>query len=125
LKDLENLYERFKDQGLVIIGVFSDDFGHSDDYDPRIQHPTDHYAVDFILTEKVHVTDQDGEYQAHPLFKWINHEANRASFTYGNMHSSFYKFLIGKRGQFIDWYAPMTSPESGRVVKAVQRALAE
>lgn len=125
LKGLQELYERFKDQGLVIMGVFSDDFGHRDDYDPRLQHPTDHYVVDFILTEKVHVTDHEDHYEAHPLFKWINQEANDASITFGNVHSSFYKFLIGRRGQFIDWFVPITSPKSNRLIKAVQKALTE
>ena len=67
-KDLQAVWERYRDRGLVVLGVPSNDFGGQEPgTEAEIKRFCERqYAVDFPLTAKVHVTG--GE--AHPFYQW-------------------------------------------------------
>ncbi len=118
-KALESLWRDAKDQGLVVIGVPSNDFGG--------QEPGSHeqiasfcelnYGVDFPMMGKVHVKGP----QAHPFFKWAGAEGGFLAKPKWN----FFKYLIGKDGQLADWFSSITSPESGKFKSAIAKMLAQ
>jgi glutathione peroxidase len=124
-KDLEKIHECYKDQGLVVIGVSSADFGQEvGDHVERACSIEDHVKTTFLMTDTVHVTDskKDG-YEAIPLYKWLNAEGAKKNSTFGSVTWNFHKFLIGKDGQFIDYFAATTKPTSKKVIKAIEKAL--
>lgn len=114
---LEMLYQTYKDRGLVVIGVPCNNFGaqEPDDEKDVKDFVRGKYKVTFPLTEKTNVTGEN----IHPLFEWVG---GKAGFV-GNPKWNFYKYLIGKDGQFITWYSSMTSPESSKLKKAIEAAL--
>ena len=117
-KGLQALYSQYKDQGLVVLGVPSNDFGNQEPGTAAdiAQFCELNYGVTFPLTEKQAVTGS----AVGPLFAWLRQQAGAL----GAPKWNFYKYLIGRDGQFIDWFASTTTPESEKIQKAVQAALA-
>ena len=116
-QELEELYNRYKDQGLAVIGVPSNDFGNqepgsSEEISCFLE---DNYPVTFTITEKEIVHGKN----AHPFYAWANAKAG----FFGSPTWNFHKYLIGKDGHFIDWFASTTSPLSHKVTKAIKKAL--
>ena len=104
LEGLEELYKKYKNEGLVVLGLPSNQFHQelgsdqeADDY-CRI-----HYGVTFPMTRRVAVNG-DGE---DPLFTHLKEESG-----HGKIKWNYTKFLVGKDGTLIHRYAPITKPES-------------
>jgi glutathione peroxidase len=117
-KKLEELYQRFKNDGLIIIGVPSNDFGQqepggSTEISCFIK---DHYPVTFPITQKEIVKGKN----AHPFYVWVG---KKAGFI-GKPQWNFHKYLIDRKGHFVDWFASTTSPLSTSVIAAIKKALA-
>lgn len=124
-KELEELYQTYKEQGLVVIAVSSNDFKQEiTDAHARGCALDDIVQTTFTITDMTHVIDRKGEYQACPLYQWLNEQGVRNSwFGLGAVQWNFHKFLIGRSGEFIDWFAATTSPKSKKVTRAIERAL--
>jgi len=116
---LEALWKAKKDQGLVVLGVPSNDFAGQEPGDSGeiMSFCQVRYGVDFPLTEKVHVKGPD----AHPLFQWL---ASKGGFL-GRPRWNFYKYLIGPDGRFVDWFSSTTTPGSAKFTQAVDKLIAE
>lgn len=118
-KGLEALYQKYKDQGLVIVGFPCDQFAHQEPGDDEqiAQFCEINFGVTFPLSKKVNVNGEDAD----PLFKYLK------SRTRGLLGSSvkwnFTKFLISRDGKRIERYAPVTTPES--LDKKIANLLAE
>ncbi|WP_342642691.1 glutathione peroxidase [Rhodoligotrophos ferricapiens] len=115
---LEALWNSYKDKGLVVIGVPSNDFGGQE---PRSREEIAdfcklNYGVTFPLTDKTVVTGEG----AHPFFKWAGTKAGML----GRPKWNFHKYLIGANGEFLDWFSSPTSPQSEKVTRAIDAALA-
>ncbi|MDP8995871.1 MAG: glutathione peroxidase [Pseudomonadota bacterium] len=116
---LEKLWEAYKDKGLVVIGVPSNDFGGQE---PGVGHEIatfcqKNYGVTFPLADKSVVSGAD----AIPVYQWA---AKHVS-VLGSPKWNFHKYLFGKDGQLIDWFASTTEPQSSKVIAAVDAALAK
>ena len=113
---LQSLWARYRDRGLVVLGVPSDDFG-GQEYDSSAeirQFCEINYGIDFPMTEKVEVKGDD----VHPYYRWVG--------TQGRLmvpRWNFYKHLIDADGQIVDWFASTTAPDSRKVVAAIERVL--
>ena len=116
-KELEAIWQKHKDEGLVVLGVPSNDFANQEpgSSDEIAQFCEINFGVDFPLTEKVHV--KGGE--AHPLFQWL---AKQGGF-FSKPRWNFYKYVIGKDGKLVDWFASTTKPNAPKVEKALNKAL--
>jgi len=114
---LEKIWQKYKDQGLVIIGVPSDDFGHQEPgSNDEIAHFCEiNYGVTFPLTEKTIVSGDN----AHPFFKMTKEHFGFLSGPKWN----FYKYLIGPDGQLIDWFASQTTPDSNKIIQRIEDLL--
>lgn len=105
---LETLYQSYKDQGLVILGFPCNQFGSQEpgDADEIAQTCHINYGVTFPMFAKVNVNGSD----AHPLFQWLT---DAAPGLLGNaIKWNFTKFLIGRDGEAITRFAPITKPEA-------------
>lgn len=115
---LQALWERYRDQGLVVLGVPSDDFGGQEyaDNDEIKSFCNLNYGIDFPMLTRQKVTGAD----VHPLFAWIGREAGAL----GRPQWNFYKYLIGADGRLVAWYSSATGPGSDGLVRAIEGALA-
>ena len=116
---LEQLWEEYRDRGLVVVGFPSNQFGAQDpgSNDEIASFCQLNYGVSFPMMAKVDVNGTG----AHPLWKWLTAEAP------GLLGSkaikwNFTKFLVGKDGKVLKRYAPQDKPESLR--QDIEAALA-
>lgn len=106
---LEKLYNDYKDKGLVIIGVPSNDFGSQE---PRtnqeiLEFASTKYNVSFPIVQKEKVKGNE----AHPFYLWVKEEKDVAP------KWNFYKIIIGKNGEILDYFSSMTKPDSKKIIK--------
>ena len=116
---LEELHQRYGDQGLVVLGFPCNQFAGQDpgSNDEIASFCQLNYGVSFPMMAKIDVNGQD----ATPLYRWLAAEAP------GLLGSkaikwNFTKFLVGKDGQVIRRYAPQYAPK--KLVGDIEAALA-
>lgn len=107
-KALEELYAKYKDQGLVVIGFPCDQFGHQEPgSDEEIASFCEvNFGVTFPLMAKVEVNGNN----ASPIFKYL--KKNTGGFFGSRIKWNFTKFLISKDGQTIERFSPVKAPMS-------------
>jgi glutathione peroxidase len=113
---LEQLFTRFHERGLVMIGVPSNDFGGQEPGGPTEIHETanQEYGVTFPLTAKVEVKGPN----AHPFYKWAASERPKETPQW-----NFHKYLVGTDGHIAAVFATTIEPMDSRVVDAVTNEL--
>lgn len=119
-KGLQALYEEYSDQGLVVLGFPCNQFGQQEpENDAAIEEFCElNFGVTFPMFAKVEVNG-DG---AHPIFKWLKSEAPGILGSEG-IKWNFTKFLINKKGEVVQRYAPKDKPEA--LKSQIQKLLAE
>lgn len=107
-KGLEALYQKYKDQGFVIVGFPCDQFAHQEPGDDAAiaQFCEINFGVTFPLMKKIEVNGKD----AHPIYKYLKEETK--GLLGGAIKWNFTKFLISRDGSRIQRFAPMATPES-------------
>ena len=117
---LEELYEKYKSQGFVVLGFPANDFGAQEPgTDVEIKEfCTSKYLVTFPMFSKITVKG-DGK---HPLYKWLTAGAP-PEVPAGEVGWNFEKFLIGKDGRLIHRYSTRTEPNDTAVVADIEQAL--
>jgi len=115
---LEALYRKYRDQGLVVLGVPANDFGRQEPgTEAEIkQFCAVRYDVDFPLTSKEVVVGEG----AHPFYRWAASERGADAAPKWNFH----KYLIGKDGAIKAVFGSRTVPDAPEVVAAIETALA-
>jgi glutathione peroxidase len=116
-KELETLYDKYKEQGLVVIGVPSNDFGSQEPGSAEeIRNFCDvHYGVTFPMTSKQAVSGGS----AHPFYLW----AYEVLGFIGAPRWNFHKYLIDRNGRLIDYFGSATTPDSDKLSKAIEALL--
>ncbi len=114
---LEELYQRFGDQGLVILGFPCNQFGDQEphDADGIGAFCQKNYGVSFPMFEKIEVNGGD----AHPLYSWLRDA--RGGLFGDKIKWNFTKFLLGRDGQVISRYSPIVKPE--KIAPDIEKAL--
>ena len=118
-KGLEALYQKYKDQGLVVLGMPCNQFGKQEpgSNEQIKEFCSKEYNVTFPMFDKL---DVKGAGQ-HALYKELSGEG--AAFP-GDVKWNFGKFLVGRDGKVIKRIEPGVKPDSPDVVKAIEAALA-
>ena len=116
-KGLQRLWSDYKDRGLVVLGVPSDDFGGQelDTAEQVKSFCTLNYGIDFPLTDIAVVKGPN----AHPYYKWIADVHGSLALPRWNFH----KHVIDADGKLVDWFTSTTSPKSNRLRDAIEKAL--
>ena len=114
---LQELWEKYREQGLVVLGVPSNDFGRQELASNAAikEFCTVNFAIDFPMTERSQVKGE----AAHPFYLWAAEQAGRI----GRPRWNFHKYLIGPDGQLIDWFSSMTGPDSDKIRQAIEAHL--
>lgn len=114
-KDLEAIYNQFKSDDFIILGVPSNDFGGqepgtSEDIQSFCQL---NYGVTFPITEKVKILGED----QHKLYSFLTQ--SNPDYV-GNVKWNFTKFLLDKEGHVVKRYSSMTNPSSKKIVSDIK-----
>jgi glutathione peroxidase len=117
---LEAVYEKYKDRGLVIVGVPANNFGG--------QEPGSNQEIKTFCSTKYHVTfpmmskvSVKGDDQT-PLYQYLTDKSSNPQ-TGGEIKWNFTKFLIGPDGRVITRFEPDVTPDSPQVESAIEKAL--
>ena len=115
---LEALYRKFKDKGLVVIGVPCNDFGAQEPGSANDikEFCSTKYQVTFPLLEKIHVKGPE----QHPLYAALT--GPKAAFP-GEVKWNFGKFLIGRDGSVLKRFDSGVAPDSTDLTGAIEAAL--
>jgi glutathione peroxidase len=105
-KELQELYEEHKNDGLVVLGFPSDNFNNQefDDIEKTMEYCELNFGVTFPMFAKVDVKGV----QAEPLFTFLT-SRKKGMLTEG-IKWNFTKFLIDREGNVVERFAPQTSP---------------
>lgn len=114
---LQDIYDKYKDKGLVVIAVPSNDFGEQE---LKTKGETESFCrvkfgVKFPVTATYNVKGE----KKHPFFKYAEEKINFKP------RWNFYKVLINKKGEPVESYSSFTKPTSGRFIKKIETLLAE
>lgn len=106
-KGLQELYDKYKEQGLEILGFPCDQFNNQefDDIEKTTEFCQLNYGVTFPIFAKIDVNGDNTD----PLFTFL--KSQKKGVLSKNIKWNFTKFLIDKNGQVVERYAPTTEPE--------------
>ena len=114
--DLQNLWDRYKSDGLIVLGVPSNSFNQEKDNDNEVKNFCKvNFNIDFPLTT---ITDVKGN-NAHEIFKWAKNNHGKSAIPKWNFH----KILINKDGKIEDTYSSFTSPMSEKITSKIEKLL--
>ena len=121
-KGLEAMYEKYKDQGFVIVGVPCNDFFGQEPgtAEEIVKFCTDKYQVTFPLMEKIHVKGPE----QHPLYKVLTGKDAAIPGAAGDIDWNFAKFVIGRDGKAVKRFKSSVKPEAPDLVQTIEAALA-
>jgi len=116
--ELQALWESYRDKGLVVLGVPSNDFGGQEPgSEAEIKEFCEmNFNVNFPMTEKSVVKGAD----AHPFYQWAKKELGFIASPKWNFH----KYLIGPNGDLLNWFSTTTKPNAQKVTRAIENSLA-
>ena len=115
--DLQKLWERNRDRGLVVLGVPSNDFGAQEPGDEAAiaAFCSDRYGVSFPMTRKVSLIGAD----AHPFYRWIAETLGEDAAPRWN----FQKYLVDGNGELAAMWPSAVEPLSAEIAEALDGAL--
>jgi glutathione peroxidase len=117
---LESTYEKYRDRGLVIVGIPANNFGGQE---PGTNEEiktfcTRKFKVSFPMMSKVSVKGDDTT----PLYKYLTSTAPNPK-TAGEIKWNFTKFLVDRNGNVVSRFEPATTPDSAEVTAVIEQAL--
>lgn len=106
-KELQELYEEYKDQGLVVLGFPSDQFNDQEfaDMKDTMEFCQLNYGVSFPMFKKIDVKGEN----VHPLFEYL--VSQKKGLLTEDIKWNFTKFLVDPDGKVVKRYAPQSSPK--------------
>ena len=114
---LEKLYETYKDQGFVVLGFPTNDFGKQEPGNNKeiadFCHNT--YGVKFPMFAKTTLSGKD----ANPFFKELIEKSGTKP------RWNFYKYIIDREGRVVDSFSSMTSPSNKKITSLIEKLLKE
>jgi len=114
---LQALWEAKRDEGLVVLGVPSNDFGAQEPgTESEIKTFCEtRFGADFPMTAKVKVIGAD----AHPLYKWVAAELGEDAAPKWNFH----KYLFAPDGAIAGTFGSRMGPDDPEIAAAIEAAL--
>lgn len=120
-KDLEEVYQLYKERGFVVLGFPSNDFG--------AQEPGSNQEIKKFCELKYHTTFPifskgavSGE-QKQPTYKFLTEQSDEQF--RGDPGWNFVKFLVNREGQVVGRFTSMRSPTGSAIVRAIEEQLAQ
>ena len=119
-EQLEEVYSKYKDKGLQVLGFPANEFGHQEPgtNEQIVEFCTGKYNVDFPMFSKIVVKGEG----INPLYKFLTSESTNPGMG-GDIKWNFEKFLIGRDGTVVKRFEPRTKPDAPEVIEAIEAEL--
>lgn len=119
-EDMQKLWEKYKDKGLVLVGVPANEFGAQEPgtNEEIKQFCLTKYKATFPMLAKIVVKGEG----IHPLYKFLTQKETNPEFP-GDVKWNFTKFLIGRDGKIAGRFESKVKPMAKELVDAVEKAL--
>ena len=114
--DLQLLWEKYRSDGLIVLGVPSNSFNQEKKADTEVKKFCDvNFNIDFPMTT---ITEVKGD-NSHEIFKWAEKNYGKSAIPKWNFH----KILINKEGKVEDTYNSFTKPMSKKITSKIESLL--
>ena len=115
--DLQNLYDLYKEKGLIVLGVPSNQFGGQEPgSESEIKNFCEtNFNISFPLTSKYDVKGEN----SHPIYLWAKNSYGKSTVPKWNFH----KILINKKGNVEDTFTSFTNPMSQKIKNKIETIL--
>ena len=114
--ELQELWDKYKLKGLIVLGVPSNSFNQEKKSDSDVKDFCEvNFNIDFPLTSITNVKGDD----AHDIYKWARDNYGKPAIPKWN----FYKILINKNGKIEQTYSSLTKPMSNKIIKKIEELL--
>ena len=114
--ELQQLWEKYKSKGLIVLGIPSNSFNQEKKEDSDVKEFCElNFNITFPLTT---ITEVKGD-NAHELFKWAKTNHGKSAIPKWN----FYKILINKEGKIEDTFSSFTKPLSNKIINKIEKIL--
>ena len=115
--ELQELYDKYSEKGLVVLGVPSNQFGGQE---PGSNNEIKDFCetnfnITFPMTTKIDVKGDN----AHPIYLWAKENYGKAAVPKWNFH----KILINRQGKIEDTYSSFTKPMSKKLTSKIEEIL--
>ena len=115
-EDLQELWDKYKSKGLIVLGVPSDSFNQEKKTNSEVKEFCEvNFEINFPLTT---ITEVKGR-NAHEIFKWAENNFGKSAIPKWNFH----KILINKLGNVEETYASFTKPTSNKIINKIEEIL--
>ena len=116
-EDMQKIWEKYQEKGVVMLGVPSNDFGKQE---PGSNEDIKNFCeakfgISFPMTEKVLVKGSD----AHPFYIWARENHGKSAIPKWNFH----KIIIDKDGKVAETFSSITNPSSNKFIKALDKLI--
>ena len=113
---LQKIYQKYKDKGLVVLGVPSNSFNQEKNDESKIKEFCDvNFSITFPMTS---IYDVRGE-NAHPIYKWAKDNYGKSAVPKWNFH----KIIINKDGKIEETFSSLTKPTSNKILNILDKLL--
>ena len=114
--DLQELWDKYKSRGLIVLGVPSNSFNQEKNKNSEVKEFCKvNFDINFPLST---ITEVKGD-KAHDLFKWAKNNHGKSAIPKWNFH----KILINKEGKVEDTFSSFTNPISKKLVSKIENIL--
>ena len=115
--DLQQLYDKYKDNNFIVLGVPSNQFGGQEPGSNKEikEFCETNFDITFPMTEKVNVKGDD----AHPIYRWAKENFGNSSVPKWNFH----KIIINNEGKIVETYGSFTKPLSSKITTVLEKIL--
>lgn len=117
---LQKLYEQYGKDGLVVLGVPSNDFGRQEpgSNEDIKKFCSTRYKVSFPMTSKMVIKGEDQV----PLYSFLTKKESNPKFS-GEIGWNFEKFLINRKGEVVNRFKSGVEPNSEQLISAIEKEL--
>ena len=114
--DLQELWDKYKSRGLIVLGVPSNSFNQEKNKNSEVK---EFCKVNFNINFPLSTITEVKVDKAHDLFKWAKNNHGKSAIPKWNFH----KILINKEGKVEDTFTSFTSPMSKKLVDKIENIL--
>ena len=115
-EDLQSLWDEYKNKGLVIVGVPTNNFRQEPGTNKEIKEFCEtNFGITFPMTEKINVIGKN----SHPFYEWARKDFGIGAIPKWNFH----KIIIGKDGKIVETFSSITKPSSSKFLKIIENLI--
>tara|TARA_X000001036_G_scaffold381623_1_gene373773 strand:+ start:150 stop:695 length:546 start_codon:yes stop_codon:yes gene_type:complete len=113
---LQNVWDKYKENDLVVIGVPTNDFKQEPGSNNEIKNFCEsNFNISFPMAEKTNVIGKN----SHPFFNWAKINHGNSAIPKWNFH----KIIIGKNGKVVDTFSSITKPSSKKFIDFIENEI--